>query len=89
MAPNLIARPDSLQLGAEGEVIQADIHWAAKRQAEYEFVITEPKATDCFSINFQVNIMSLSGKFCVYLHFTALFALWRKHELRKRHSKFL
>ncbi len=33
--------------------------------------------------------MILSRKFCVYLHFTPLFALWGKHELRKRQSKFL
>ena len=33
--------------------------------------------------------MSLSRKFCVYFRFTTLFTLWRKHELRKRQSKFL
>ena len=54
-----------------------------------ELVITEPEATNCFSINFQVNITSLSFKFCVYLHFTPLFTSWREHELRKRQSKFL
>ena len=32
--------------------------------------------------------MSLSRKFCVYLHFTPLFTSCRKHELRKRQSKF-
>ena len=42
-----------------------------------------------FSINFQLNIVSLSRKFCVYFHFTPLFTLWREHELRKRQSKFL
>ena len=42
----------------------------------------------CFSINFQVNVMSLSRKFCVYLHFTPVFTSCRKHELRKRQSKF-
>ena len=36
-------------------------------QGEYELVITEPEATNCFSINVQVNIMSLSRKFWVYL----------------------
>ncbi len=29
-------------------------------RGEYEHVITEPEATNCFSINFQVNILSLS-----------------------------
>ena len=53
-------------------------------------IITEPEATNSFSINFQANIMSLSCKFCVYLHFTPLFlSIWCKHELRKRQSKFL
>ena len=33
--------------------------------------------------------MSLGRKFCVYLHFAPLFITWRKHELRKRESKFL
>ncbi len=59
------------------------------RRGEYELVITEPKATNCFSINFQVNIVILSRKCCVYVHFTSLFALWREHELRERQSKFL
>ncbi len=45
--------------------------------------------TNYFSINFQVNIMSLRRNFFVYLHFTSLFTLWREHELRKRQSKFL
>ena len=31
----------------------------------YELEITEPEATNCFSIHLQVNIMSLSRKFCV------------------------
>ena len=62
------------------------IHQAAKRRGEYQLVITEPEATNCFSINFQVNIVSLSRKFCVYLYFTSLFTLWREHELRKRQS---
>ncbi len=47
------------------------------RRGEYELVITEPAATNCFNINFQV---SLSRKFCVYLHFTPLFTSWREHE---------
>ena len=55
----------------------------------YELVITKPVATHCFSINFQVNIMILSGKFCVCLHFTLLFLSWRKHELRKRSTVFV
>ncbi len=42
---------------------------------------------NCFSINFQVNIMSLSRKFCVYLRFTPLFTSWCEHELRKRQIK--
>ncbi len=40
---------------------------------------TKPEATNCFSINFQVNIMSLSRKFCVYLHFTPSFTSRREH----------
>jgi hypothetical protein len=44
------------QIVAEGEVI----------------VITEPETTNCFSIDFQVNIMILSRTICVYLHFTPL-----------------
>ena len=59
------------------------------RRGEYELVITEPKATNCFNINFQVNVVILSRKFCVYLHFTSLLTLWREHELRERQSKFL
>ncbi len=55
----------------------------------YINTITSPSATNCFSINFQVNIVSLGRKFCIYLHFTPLFTLWREHELRKRQSKFL
>ena len=56
--------------------------------SEYELVITEPEATNFFSINFQVNIASFSWKFCVYLHFTPFFTSWREHKLRKRQSKF-
>ena len=56
------------------------------RLSDYKLIFTEPRS---FSINFQVNIVSLSRKFCVYLHFTPLFTLWREHELRKRQSKFL
>ncbi len=52
-------------------------------------VITEPEETNCFSRNFQLNIVSLSCKFCVNLHFTSLFTLWREYELRKPQSKFL
>ncbi len=61
----------------------------AKRRGEYELVITEPEATNCFSLNFHVNIVRLSRKFCVYLHFTLLFTLWREHELRKRQQVFV
>ncbi len=75
------------QLVAEGDLIKAHIHRAAKRQGEYEIIITEPEATKCFSINFQLNFIILSLKFSVYLHFT-LFTLWRKHELRKQQSQF-
>ena len=60
-----------------------------RRRGDYKLIITEPEANNCFSINFQVNIVSLSRKFCVYLHFTSLFTLWREHELHKRQSKFL
>ena len=45
--------------------------------------MTKSEETNCFSINYPVNIMILSRKFCVYLHFTPLFTSWRKHELRK------
>ncbi len=45
--------------------------------------------TSSFSINFRVNIMILSCKFCVYLYFTPLFTSWRIHELCKRQGKFL
>ena len=39
---------------------------------EYELVITEPEATNCFSINFQVNIRILNRKFmCLF----ALYAI--------------
>ena len=41
------------------------IHQAAKRWGEYELVVTEPY-TNYFSINFQVDILILSSKFCVY-----------------------
>ena len=61
--------------------------YSLSREGEYELAITEPEATNCFSINFQVNIMILSRNFFVYLHFTPLFISWRKHELRKRQSK--
>ncbi len=44
--------------------------------SEHEVVLTEPEATNCFILNFQVNIMILSRNFYVYLHFTPLFTSW-------------
>ena len=43
-----------------------------RRQGDYE-----SEATNCFIINFQVTIMILYRKFCVYLHFTPLFTSLR------------
>ncbi len=43
-----------------------------QRRGEYEHVTTEPEATNCFSINFQVNIRILRRKLCVYLR-----CIWR------------
>ncbi len=57
------------QLVAEGEVITGSY--------SIELLITEPEATNYFSINFQLNILSLSRKFCVYWHFTPLFTSQR------------
>ena len=48
-----------------------------RRQGDYKLIITEPDVTNYFSINFQLNIMSLSRQFCVYSQFTPLFTLWR------------
>ena len=45
---------------AEGEVITSSY---SLRRGEYELVITEAEATNCFSINFQVNMVRLSRKF--------------------------
>ena len=41
------------QLVAEGVVITS-LYSLSRRQSEYRLVITEPEATNCFSINFQV-----------------------------------
>ena len=41
------------QLVAEGEVITS-LYSLSRRRSEYRLVITEPEATNCFSINFQV-----------------------------------
>ncbi len=43
---------------------------------EYELEISEPEATNCFSTNFQMNIMMLNCKFCVYLYVTPLFTVY-------------
>ncbi len=61
-------------------------------RVEYELPEYEPEATNCFSVNFKLNIMILSRKFCVYLHFTPLFTSWRTVSMNfviKRQSKFL
>ena len=39
------------QLVAEGEVITS-LYSLSRRQSEYRLVITEPEATNCFSIKF-------------------------------------
>ena len=38
---------------AEGEV-NTSLYSLSRRRSEYRLVITEPEATNCFSINFQV-----------------------------------
>ncbi len=63
--------------------IKFDIH-----TGEYELVI-EPEANNCFSINFQLNVMSISRKSCgIFSQLTPLFTPCRKHEVRKQQSKF-
>ncbi len=68
--------------------MRGDVKFIFTKQGEYELVITEPEATNCFSINFLVNTTSFSRKVCVYLHFTPLFTSGREHDLRKRQNKF-
>ena len=65
-AKNQLTNREHLPLFANIEVITSSY----SRRGECEPVITEREATNCVNINFQVNIMVLNRKFCVYLYFT-------------------